>query len=106
MQAEPVPNKKWTLKQKHVLLEVFFLVYHFLFMYFFIFCENDYCRLLHLFVFSAVICGGAANYRAADSKQSSVKCRAGLKKKGHLCLNVTGITKATENEIKVRQKQH
>jgi len=44
---------------------------------------------------------GAGNYRGADSKQSSVKCREGLEKSHH-CLHLTNITKATWRMNKVK----
>lgn len=43
--------------------------------------ENEYCRLLHLFVFSTFVCGSRKTTEEPDSKQSSVKREEGLEEK-------------------------
>lgn len=73
--------------------------------------ENEYCRLLHLFVFSTFVCGSRKTTEEPDSKQSSVKREEGLeekktnkKKNSNHCLRLTNVTKAAQGTNKVRKK--
>ena len=63
------------------------------------FCENEYCRLLHLFVFSTFISG---SWKLQRSRLQTIICQMQRRsgKKSHHCLHLTNITKALEEKTK------
>lgn len=93
---ESILQKGWSQKQTQTLLEGFFPQRR-LFSEKMSIADCFTCLCLaHSFL-------GNGNYRGADSKQSSVKCKEGLEK-SHLCLHLTNITKATKNEQSRKNK--
>lgn len=99
MQMEPILQNGWSLQQRQTSLEVCFLQFHFCFFVKMSIADCLTCLCsLHSFL-------GAGNYREADSKQSSVKCREGLGKKPSLFTLDQHYQSHRKNEQSEREKK-